>query len=67
MLREVTKTLQCVRMYTVHQAMCECFFVLLWAAGAARLKRGSFTALLDNGVRLSYSVYGPSGGRIGGW
>ncbi|XP_075891417.1 sperm-associated antigen 17 isoform X2 [Nelusetta ayraudi] len=30
--------------------------------GTARLKRGSFTALLDNGVRLSHSVYGPTGG-----
>lgn len=45
----------------------ERLFVPLWPAGAARLKRGSFTALLDSGVRLSHSVYGPTGGRTGAW
>lgn len=50
-----------------HRATCERLFVPLWPAGTARLKRGSFTALLDNGVRLSYSVYGPTGGHMGVW
>lgn len=30
-----------------------------------RVKQGSLTALLDNGVRLSYSFYGPTGEHQG--
>ena len=41
------------------------FFSVSEPVAMKRVKQGSLSAVLDNGVHLSYSFYGPTGEYIG--
>lgn len=48
---------------------CDCFVGVCFSVSVSvevkTVKQGSLSAVLDSGVRLSYSFYGPTGQRTG--